>query len=138
MAITTLTEEQIYIIRTVAKIISSISIFGSVFVFIIYCIYKEIRQIALELVVWLCISVVLFSITSFLPYESNSPNTFWCALQSWMITSFQNSSIMWCTVIGFTAYIGVNQQGRLESNENKFRMIFLIIALVSPMLLSSM
>jgi len=74
-----LTDDQVIIIRTLSQIIASISIFSSFIVFGLYWFFKEIRQIALELVVWLCISVVLFSITTFIPYDGTIEKSFWCA-----------------------------------------------------------
>ena len=132
-----LTDDQIFVIRLIAQIISSISIFGCLVVFCLYCLFKEIRQIALELVVWLCFSVFFFSLTAFIPFDVTD-SSFWCATQSYMITSFQISSILWCTIIGFTAYIGVNDPSKLELNESKYRLYFILIALVAPMVISSM
>jgi len=131
-----LDEDQIYTIRTVVQIISVISIFSSIVVLMLYIILKEMRQIAFELVLWLCFSVFFFSLSSFIPYDTKSDNTFWCATQSFIINSFQFSSWIWCAIIGFTAFLSVDDPSRLELNECKFRLVFFSVGFVFPMLLS--
>lgn len=131
-------DTEMLIIKDISKIASSISMFSSVIVIGLYWFFKEIRQIALELVVWLCISVFLFNLSSFIPFDTNMENNeFWCAAQAYMITSFQNSAIIWCGVIGYTAYIGVNDPSKLENHEKRYRIIFILVANILPMLLST-
>ncbi len=100
--------------------------------------FKEIRQAALEYVIWLCISVLLYNSSIFIPYNKNDPNDILCATQSFMITCFQNSIYLWCCIIGFIAYTGAKNQVLMESYEKVLRFVFILIAILLPMLLAAM
>ncbi len=137
---TNLTDSEIFTIRTVAKVAASFSLFSSSLVFFLYWFFKEIRHISLELVVWLCISNFFFNITPFFPYSKDeyTMHSTWCAIQSYMINAFQNSSLIWCGIIGYTAYIGINNPHLLESKSKKYRISFICLALIFPLVIAFM
>jgi len=138
---TKLTNDEIYTIRIVAKVISSISIFCTVCMFILYCLMKELKHIAFEFVLYLCSAVFLYNISTYIPFDydkSIENNNFWCAVQSYMISTFHTSSLIWCAIVGFTAYISVTKPELLEIKEKMLRTISIMIGFVLPIILSFM
>ena len=120
---------QIYVICLITKIMSGISIASCLFVFFIYLIFKEIRNFNHEIIVWLTLSNLFYSLTSYLPYNTNSEDM-WCAIQSFTLTWFQNASLVWSCIIGYTAFINVINRTHLEKKRVRYRFIFIIISFI--------
>jgi hypothetical protein len=131
-----LNEDEIYAIIVVTRILASISLTGLLCVFFLFWFFKSLRSFALELVVWLCFSSVLFNIQYFFPIQNL--NGHWCQAQAIISGAFDISSMIWTTIIGYTAYISINNYDYLNLNKNKYRIVFFILANVIPIAVISM
>ncbi len=111
----------------VTKVFSAISIIASFGIFYMYWKYRELRNFNHEIVLWLSISNSLYCASSFLPYDGKAID-FACGLQSYILTCFQNASLAWSCIIGYSSYINVIENTHLENNRKKYRLIFLIVS----------
>ena len=125
------TEEEKGTLRLIAKILSSFSLFGLLFVLFVFCFFRNVRSFVLELVVWLCITNLFFNICNFFPIELTNENT-WCYLQGLISTFSDISSMIWTTIIGFFSYYSVVNFEYIEKNKRKLRIIFIFIAFLIP------
>ncbi len=116
-------------IRLTSQIISGFSILGSFLVFSTYWFFKDNRSFNLELVQYYAFSNLIYSLTAFLPYNPNTsePN-FYCALQSFMITMFQNASLIWSSIIGYSAFISIINKNHFESHKKRYRFCFILVS----------
>jgi hypothetical protein len=138
---TTISNSELDLIRLITRILSGISITGLLLVQIIFWFFKPIRSFAFELVAWLCISNIFFNISNFFPvYESDNIASFnngtlssICEFQALINIMFDLSSMLWTTIIGFTAYISVSKQQELQMKKMKYRLGFIFIAYVLPL-----
>lgn len=133
--------DELETLRLIAKIFSSFSLIGVVFVQVVFWFFRSIRTLALELVAWLCFSTFFFTLHVYLPVnkDDNIKNyldgkiSMTCAIQAFINILFDLSSMIWTTVIGYTAYISVNNQYHLEHNKKKYRIGFIIVAYIAPL-----
>jgi len=131
-----LSEYQIILLRTVIISLAIISTIGLIFVEVMYWCFKSLRSFAFELVMWLCLSEILFNISFFFPSyrEISSPQstgkevTISCTLQALFNTFFDISSMLWTTIIGYTAYKSVRNHETIRNNQMRYRLIFIAIA----------
>jgi phosphoglycerol transferase MdoB-like AlkP superfamily enzyme len=111
------------------QIVSAFSILSCVIVMTIYWYFKEIRSFILELIIWLCISEVFYNLTAYFEYSNireEKPN--WCALQAFMIVTFQNTTWIWSCVIGYCAFISVIKRQHLEKHKRAYRRAFVVVS----------
>jgi hypothetical protein len=133
-----LTESQILILRTVIISLAIISTIGLMLVEVMYWCFKSLRSFAFELVMWLCISQIFFNISFFFPSYSqiNTPQitveevTTSCALQALLGTFFDITSMLWTTIIGYTAYKSVEDHEIIRNNQMRFRLIFIAMTFI--------
>ena len=123
-------------INMVSKILVSISVSGSLFCIFLFWFFKD-RSFNTELVIWYCISNVLNCIAYFFPYDPTTLTT-WCAFQSYLSTTFQNSSMIWTCIIGYCSFISVIKKNHLEKHKMRYRLLFLFLSYVIPASLASM
>jgi len=133
----TFTPEEVEIIGIVSKVCSSLSIFGSFTILILFWFFKENRSIDLELIVWYGISNSLYLITVFFPFNPLEKD-YWCAIQSFTMTCFQIGSRFWSCIIGYVAFISVIRKNHLEKHKTRYRILFLFISFGISALLASM
>jgi hypothetical protein len=131
-----LNDEEVYSIRLITQILSAISIVGLLFVFFLFWFFKSIRSFALELVIWLSFSCILFNISYFFPIGPESDG--WCVAQAIISGTFDLSGMMWTTIIGYTAYISLYKPDHLDNHKNKYRILFFVLADVIPLAVASM
>jgi hypothetical protein len=127
-------EDQILTLKLITWILSGISMLTLIFVIITFIIFKKIRSIALELIIWLCISNLFFYIGYFLPIEDDLA----CSISSILYMAMDTSSVMWVTIIVYTAYMSLVKQNYLEKNRNYYRMVFFLMANVVPIIMALM
>lgn len=138
--------DQLEIIYIVCRTLCSFSLAGLVFVQIVFWFFRSIRTFAFELVAWLCLVNIIFNITFLLPiYESDNTQSFLsntisntCIIQGFMNLFSDLSSMMWTTIIGYTAFISVANQDHLEKNKKRYRMFFILGALIIPLMVAIM
>ena len=121
-------EEDLFILRMITWILSGISILFLLFVIFTYFYFKKIRTFALELIVWLCVSNIIFYIGFFLPVKDET----FCMAGGILYMSMDKSSIIWVSIIVYTAYKSLITQNYLEKNRNSYRILFFTIANVFP------
>jgi hypothetical protein len=131
------TDDQLLELIIVTKVISGISILSSFAIFYIYWKYREIRNFSHEIIVWYSVSTSLYAATSFIPYDGKTIDIS-CGIQSYTLTWFQNASLAWCCIIGYSSFINVIKKTHLENNRMRYRIIFLVISFVITGLISSM
>jgi hypothetical protein len=137
--ISSYTQEGVNWILLINRIVSGFSLLGSILCVLIFWFFKEIRNFILELTVWLCISNCLYNITAYFPYdESKDKNKTWCALQAFMIITFQNSCWIWSCIIGYSSFISVIRKNHIEKNRKNYRILFVGLAFIIPIGLGSM
>ena len=131
---TKLSPQEIVIIQMIDTILSCISIFASFFVFLIYGFIKEIRTFALELVIWLCIANSMSNISFFINWNYEGDDNSLCKAQGFIQLTFDNSAMIWGSIIGYTAYRTVINYDEVQSIKNKLRIYYLIIGYVLPLI----
>ena len=131
---TKLSPQEIVIIQMINTILSCISIFASFFVFLIYGFIKEIRTFALELVIWLCIANSMSNISFFINWNYEGDDNSLCKAQGFIQLTFDNSAMIWGSIIGYTAYRTVINYDEVQSIKNKLRIYYLIIGYVLPLI----
>lgn len=137
---------QFEILRLVSRVLCSFSITGLVFVQIVFWFFRSIRTFALELVALLCLSNILFNVSVYFPISTgdnaetyqNGNLSVSCTIQAFINIMFDLSSMIWTTIIGFTAYISVANQEHLERNKMKYRIGFILLAYLLPLAYSLM
>ncbi len=140
------TTDELDTLLVTSRIISGISIFGLLLVHIVFWFFKSIRTFAFELVAWLCFSSMMFNISFFFRvYPSDNLNSYLngtlsisCGFQSFLNILFDLSSMMWTTIIGYTAYISVAKQEHLDNNKMKYRIGFILITFILPLIFALM
>jgi hypothetical protein len=139
--------DELIFFRIICRILCGVSVAGLLCVFILFWFFKNIRSYALELVIYLCFSSIVFNISYFLPvddedYSSNISSSGQliasCVAQGVLSTFGDLSSMLWTTIIGYTAFISVVIKDELEQNKNKYRIAFLSVAFGVPLLFSMM
>jgi hypothetical protein len=132
-----ITADELSTILILIYFFSILSLLSSILVIFIYCYFKEQRTFYHELILWFSITNALYNLTAFLPYNGEIID-FWCGLQSYTITWFQDAGYTWSALIGYTGFINVIRRDYFETKRGKFRVIFLLISFGVPGLISSM
>ena len=133
-----ITTDQINTIQILNIILSSISIFSSLFVFVIFWFFKEIRTFPFELVIWLLISTTLDNISFYLNFNRElDANQINCIVQGFIQITCDNSTLIWATIIAYTAYRSVVDYDNLQINSGCLRKVYLIIGFIFPVFLAS-
>ena len=137
-----LTQNDYHTMKIINMSISGFCCFGYAMVYFIYWFFKEIRSFSIEQVIYLCISCTFYSLSNFLQVEDH-PNiygkySFQCNLQSYFLVTFQNSILIWTSIIGYIANLKIQKPGYLEHNQKRFRIIFLLLGFLVPCLFSLM
>lgn len=137
--LTTFTSDDISILVLTNQIISAISIASCGIILIIHWFFKEIRNFIFNIVMFLCISNILYCSTAYFPYSSDrEENKAWCAIQAFMILTFQYLSWILSCVIGYSCFISVIKRDHLEKHKTVYMVSFLAFALVVSLSLASM
>ena len=128
-------------IQMINMIFSGISILGSAFVFFSFIFIKDIRTFPTELVVWLCISNCITNISFFINIDSNIIEETYkitksCEIQGFLQMIFDNSAMIFATLIGYTAYYTAIDYDQIKRNTNRLRIYYLMIAFIVPLILS--
>lgn len=131
-----LSNDQLYTINLISKVLDSLSISGSLFCIFIFWFFKG-RSFSSELVIWYSISNAINYMAYFFPYDSKKRDT-WCALQSYITTTFENSSIIWTCIIGYCSFISVINKNHLEKHRTRYRILFICLSYIIPAGLASM
>jgi hypothetical protein len=139
-------KDEIDLLRIVSQIFSGLSIAGLLFVQIVFWFLISKSNFAFELIAWLCSVNIIFNVTNFLPvYQEDTiqkyndhqlSNT--CTIQAILNIYSDLSSLIWTTLIGYTAYLSVTKKINLESNKIWYRVTFLSIAFLIPLAFSLM
>jgi hypothetical protein len=130
---------ELEILRTLSRIFSSFSIIGLIFVQLVFWFFPTIRTFAFELVAWLSFSNIFFNISNFLPVDDNLGKQSWsCSVQAGLNIYFDLSSMIWTTIIGYTAFTSVTMQDSLDSNRMKYRISFIFCAYILPLIYTLM
>ena len=123
-------------LRLIQNICSSFSIMGSLFNFFMYLIFKNLRNEATVLTVYLSISCLFTNISyiiKFFPIENNNDLVI-CQIQGFSLISSQISTQIWATLISYVAYI------KTVTNNSIFRMkeriIYILLGYVFPLVLA--
>ena len=106
------TDSTIYGMGITILIITGLSTIGLLFIFIVYMYYKEIRNIALKNVVYLCISNFVYCLATFcLPPTifDKTINKTYCDIQGYLLIACILSNIIWCSIISLVSYLAVNK-----------------------------
>jgi hypothetical protein len=133
---TNFSDDQIHVLLLTNQIISGISIFCSFIVIIIYWYFKNIKYFIFDLVLWLCISNILYCFTAYLPYQD--ANKTWCGIQAFSILTFQFSSWIISCIIGYSSFISVIKKDHFENNRTLYKSIFIMLTILISTGLASM
>jgi hypothetical protein len=119
-------QNELYIIKIINKILVCVSISGSVFIVFVFWFFKN-RQFTLELVLWYSLSNLMNNISYLFPYDPKNLKV-WCAAQSFTMSTFENASMIWTCIIGYTAFISVIKKSHVEKYKYKYRLLFLLLS----------
>ena len=137
--INTFSSQEISALVVTNQVVSGLSILACVIVISINWFFKEIRNFILNLVIWLCISNILYCSTAYFPYDNvKEHNKTWCAIQAFMILTFQYSSWILSCLIGYSCFISVIKEDHLEKNKCLYGVIFFLLTTLISTGLSSM
>jgi len=126
-------KEQNEILSDIRIIASTISMMGSLFIIIMYVVYKDLRKFAFKLVVMLSICDIILGIGNYLG-DGNEDNTL-CHLQG-LITQFGSiSGVFWTGVIAYSIWEVVLRQPPCINIEGKFTK-FQIVVWTSSLILT--
>jgi len=128
--------EELDTINMVSRILYSVSMSGSLFCIFIFWFFKG-GSFSTELVIWYSLSNFIDYIAYFFPYDPEKKNI-WCAAQSYITTTFENSSIIWTCIIGYCSFISIIRKSHLEKHKLRYRVFFLVLSFLIPALLASM
>jgi hypothetical protein len=131
-----LSQDELGTINIVSQILYSVSISGSLFCIFIFWFFKG-GSFNTELVIWYSITNCINYIAYFLPYNPNEINN-WCLVQSYITTTFENSSIIWTCIIGYCSFISVIRKTHLEKHKLRYRILFFILSYLIPGGMASM
>jgi hypothetical protein len=124
-------EDEVMSIKIVTRILGGMSLAGSFCVFFLFWFFKNIRTFALELVLWLSITNSLFIIQYFFPI-GKEPDM-WCKAQVILSGTFNLSSLVWTTIIGYTALISIHNYDHVIQHKTKYRVIYFMIGNMLPL-----
>jgi predicted membrane protein len=130
-------KDEIDALRIISQVISSFSIAGDLFIILTYWFFKENRSFLLELVLHYSIMNIFYSVTSYFPYVADKEDI-WCALQSFMMSTFQDSLYITSAVIGYTAFISVIKKDHIEKYQTYYRILFIFLSIFVSSASSSM
>lgn len=119
-----------------------LSFLASFYIILIYIFYPRIRNFAFKMVFYLNIAVCLFAIAELLSLGSPDflfPNiersNGLCYTQSFMLTWFGLSSIIWTSIIAWTLYSTVILNNtNIENKEAKYLTIGFVFPLIAALL----
>jgi hypothetical protein len=132
-------DAQMLTLRIIGRVLAGFSAFSLFIVFFLFWFYKSVRSFALELVVYLCFNNMMFNISYFLPTpQSGEDSSVSCKIQGFLSTWFDMSAMIWCTIVGYTAWVSVKKQEHLEHNKMKYRITYHVIALTGPLIFAIM
>lgn len=124
-------EDQEQTLRTIGRVLSAFSIVSLLYIVILYTIYKKIRSFALELVVYLCISNIIYNISKFFPVNPNKIDL--CIVQGTLSVFSDLSTNAWATIVGYSAFVSFRRQDHIDNNKCLYRIIFFFIAYGWPL-----
>ena len=116
------------------QILSSISIFCCLVVVVLFILLKNIRSFILEIVVFLCISELLFCSTNYYPYTSD--NSVWCLLQAIQATIFELSSLIFGLFITIITYLCLKDYNLYKRLKIYLRYLIPLISFTLPAIFS--
>lgn len=131
------TQQEIDIIHVVSKICSGLSFAGSLVICLLFWFFKQTRSFKSELVVWYCLFNSMYLLSFFFPYDPVNEMT-WCAIQSFTMTCFEIASMLWSSIIGYTAFISVIRKDHIEKNHGMYRISYLLLVIIVSAGLASM
>lgn len=99
--ITGLSPEQTHALTSINVFASALSFAGSSFIVLCYLLFKELRKFSFQLVFYLSLSDLLFSISNLL---GDPGKGFLCYVQGYTTQFFSVASILWTTTIAFTLH----------------------------------
>lgn len=98
------TDDQQQVISSLWLACGIISIFGSLFIIVCFICFKELRNFAFRLVLFLSISDISASITKLFG-DAGSMGPGACLFQAISMTFFELASILWVVLIAFTLHM---------------------------------
>lgn len=102
-----------------------------------YLFLRALRTFPTELVFYLCLSELFANIVSMIPTNRDKQDKIPCVVQSIGETLFPYSSLLWSSIIGYTAYISLRRQDFIKNNKKTLRCVFLVISFLIPFGLAS-
>lgn len=132
-----ISEYEVYIIKLLNRSLSGLSIVASILVFAFYWFFKENRTLNSKFVLFFCLADIFYSMSAFFPYAGHNSEA-WCAVQSFFITSFQNSTAIWSGIIGYIAFISAINKDHIQNNYKSYFTLFICLGYVIPLILGLM
>ena len=111
---------------------SILSIFGCMFIIILYIKYPNLQKLPFRLIFYLIISDLGTSIAFSIPYMTSN---YLCQIQGGMISYFTLSSILWCSCLAHAISATVLRGTDIDKYEKKYCVIGYIMPLFSLLVL---
>ena len=129
-------------IHFILSVVSLVFIIFSMILFLFLKVKKTNTSFRIEIIAWLMISCCLDLSTSFFPInieevEYKNPNLL-CKIQSSFNTFFGTSTPIFCTLIGYTAYVNVIKPEHIDNHKCLYRSIFLSVGFCIPLAMTVM
>jgi len=132
-----MTESQINVIFWISYILSGISVIGCTLVVILYLRFKKIRTFILEPVVFLCFWEAVNHLVIYIPNTNlNEKPNLNCTIQGFIGSFSDVSSLIWTGIISYTSIMSLVELKHLKSNQKLYRVVFILISMIIPGVLS--
>ena len=112
------------------------SLFTCMIILSLFWIFKEIRGISIDNIIFLTFSEILYCISSLLPFYPDNPYSLLCKFQSFLINYCLYSRYIWTAIISYCCLTNTLKHDYLERNKHFYRILFFVIAISIPLGLS--
>ena len=129
------TEAEKYSLKLTNIICSSLSVFSIICCLFLYLFVGKFKlaTLKIEMLIWTLICILFeCGSSAYIPIDSD----LFCLLQALFNTVFTYAHSIFCSIIGYIAFIQVIKPFHLDRNKWRYRVIFLIIAFLIPLILA--
>jgi hypothetical protein len=130
-----LTDSQKYSLKIINIICSSLSVFSIIVCLSLYIFVGKLKltTLKIEILIWTLICILFeCGSSAYIPISSD----LLCLVQALLNTIFTYAHTILCSIIGYVAFIQVIKPFHLDRNKWRYRILFLLIAFIIPLILA--
>lgn len=124
-------------LRLISIIFSSISIVFELLNLFVILYHKALSKVRFEVVTYINLACLMMNVCFLLPYTPED-KTNWglsplCAGQSFILSFFETVKVSLTAILSYTVYLTVIKLDYLEKNIDIYRIVFLVVTLVTSL-----